>query len=116
MEDKLLPGLCVTPLRVGLASTHHPVPGVANCVLDLLPRGGGLTPMLVAIPAPPQIGLGLVPPSSQVMLGRLEAIAICGTKPVVVIRSQGVGAAGEVLVPVIVLGFPGSSPGLVLGR
>ena len=40
---------------------RHPVPGVPYRLLDLVPRAGLVAPVLVAVPALAQIGLGLLP-------------------------------------------------------
>jgi hypothetical protein len=44
------------------------------------------------------------------MLSGLEPVAVGRPKPIVIIRPQGVGTAGKVLGPIVVLGLPGSLP------
>ena len=70
--------------------------------------------MLVPLPALPQIGLGIVPGAAHTVSGRLESVAVGGAEAIVVVSPEGVGAAGEVLGPVVVLGFPAGQP--VVGR
>ena len=70
--------------------------------------------MLVPLPAGAEVGLGIVPSAAQAVGGGLESVAIGGAEAVVVVSAYRVGAAAEVLVPVVVLGFPGGQP--VVGR
>src|SRR5215212_6266989 len=72
----LLPHLAVGSFGDGPASIHHPVPGITDGVLDLLPGGRILPAMLIRVPALSQMGLGFVPLASHVVLGRFEAVPI----------------------------------------
>jgi hypothetical protein len=116
LDYRLFPGFWVTALRVLLAGAYDPVPGVPDGLLDLLPGGWFRTTMLVAVPAPANVGFRFLPVPAKVVLRRLETIAEGGTETIVKVRAQRVGTAAEVLEPVIVLGFPGGLPGGILER
>jgi hypothetical protein len=112
----LFPRFWVAPLRLRLPGAHDPVPGVPDGFLDLLPRGWLRATMLVAVPAPPKVGLRLIPIPSRVVLRGLEAVTKTRAEAIVIVRSQGIGTAGKVFVPVIILGLPGSLPRGILDR
>src|SRR5690348_10027627 len=106
----------VAPPRGGIFAARdrgvagHAVPRVPHRVLDLLPGRPVVAPVLVAIPAGPEVGFGLVEGAPGVMPRRLEPVAVGRTEALVVIGADGVGTAREVLVPEVVFSFPRGRP------
>src|SRR5205085_10617268 len=79
------------------------IPGVAHRVLHLVPRGR--RGAACAIPAALQIALGLVPLALVVILRRSVAVAVGGLVVRVAAIRDGVGSAGVVLAPVLLIGI-----------
>src|SRR4051794_23008779 len=113
-KSRLLARLRVPRLGFGRGPPDHPVPCVLHGRLDLVPGSRLVPPVLVPLPPGPQIGLRVVPGPPHAVARAVEAIAVGGPKTVVVVGAERVWAAGEILEPVVVLGFPGGLPGRVI--
>src|SRR5690349_23382047 len=61
-----------------MLGADHPVPGVTNRRLDLLPGRCSLAAVLVRVPPLAEVRLGFVPLPSHMMLGGFKSIAIRG--------------------------------------
>src|SRR5690349_17201179 len=109
-NNKLLPSLRFPGRSIGMLGADHPVPGVTNRRLDLLPGRCSLAAVLVRVPPLAEVRLGFVPLPSHMMLGGFKSIAIRGPELIVVIRAQCVRATAEVLEPIVVFGVPGRLP------
>src|SRR5215207_8839603 len=66
--------LAALPAHAGRSASGHAIPGVADSVLHLFPRGGA--PVFVRIPVRAEIGLDVVPVAIRVAAGRFEPIPV----------------------------------------
>src|SRR3954466_9445771 len=89
-KSRSLARLRAPRLGFGRGPPHHPVPRVLHCRLDLVPGTRLVPPMLVPLPPGPQVGLRVVPGSPHAVARAVEAIAVGGTKAVVVVGAERV--------------------------